>query len=522
MTGRIIIGFLSVLIILPIVLIFYKIIVAPQTNTELLWLKFGKNELLNTLLLLTATLFISLITGVISAWLVSRYSFYGSKHFSWLLAMPLAIPAYIMAYTQQGTYGYTGSISTFFRNTLGTDFSISFMNMTGLIIVLSMVLYPYIYLAARANFTKQSVSYIYAAQSLRKNSLWIFINVATPLARPAIVAGCLLVCMEVLNDYGAASYLGVKTFTTAIFGLWEYDLNVAVVLSFWLVLFVLVIVSIENYLRKNKRYIAQPMSNKLEVIELKGKKNMFAFLFCFTLLLFTFFIPVLQLLIWTFKTWSKVVANNFAQTVWNSFVLGFWATLFILAIAMFIGYINYTTTRKNNLLSNISGIGYAIPGTVIAVVVMLIPKQLTDIFSENSYIYELFFTGSFILLIYAYIVRFYAVGKQNIESGFESYSDSLHLASRSLGASTIKTFFMIHLPMLKNTLIISAILIFVDVIKELPLTLILRPFNFNTLATKAYDYAKINESVAEAAPASLLIIALGIIPVFILNKYLSK
>lgn len=519
---RIIAWLLSALILLPVILILYKLFVSESIDTELLWLKFGINELINTITILIGVIFISIILGVLCAWLVSRYSFWGSKQFSWLLAMPLAIPAYIMAYTLQGTYGYTGALSTFFRNMFNIDLSISFMNIYGLIIILGMVLYPYIYLAARANFTKQSAVYIQIAQSLQKNSVVTFLRIALPLARPAIIAGALLVCMEVLNDFGAASYLGVKTFTTAIFGLWEYDLNVAVMLSGWLILFILLLVFTENYLRKNKHFSQQTTSAKLEPRKLTGKKNFFAFAVCSLVLLFVFIIPVLQLIVWSVKTWNKVMTNNFTNVIWNSFALGFWATLCIILLSLFLTYTHYAKSRKNDLLYKLSGLGYAIPGTVIAVVVMLIPKQLIALFGAEGILSKILFTGSFLLLIYAYVVRFYSVGKHNIEAGLESISYSLQWVSRSLGASGFKTFIIIYLPMLKNTVFITTILVFVDVIKELPLTLILRPFNFNTLATRAYDYAKINESVADAAPASLLIIALGFIPVYLLNKYLYK
>lgn len=344
------------------------------------------------------------------------------------------------------------------------------------------------------------------------------------LARPAVVAGVSLALMEVLNDYGLARYFGVDTFTTGIFTAWFAFGHApgALKLSAYLMVFVLVLILLEKFQRRKMRFDVlgstyRPMRRQ----PLRGAKALTAFLICLWPLLLGFVFPAMKLVYWSVKTIPQVVDYRFWELLGNSFLLAGIAAVVVVGAALMVAFtVRSFPSAFVRLLARIATLGYALPGAVVAIGI-LIPFLWIDGYLLQWSGQRLAITGSWFALIYAYMVRFMAVGYNSIESGMESISRSMDEASRSLGVSNKGTLFKIHIPLLRSALLSGGLLVFIDVLKELPLTLILRPFNFDTLAIRAFEFAS-DERVAEAAPAALVIIMAGMVPVILLHKLMGK
>lgn len=471
------------------------------------------------------------LLGVSTAWLVSNYEFPGRKYFEWLLILPLGFPGYIMAYTYVGLLDYTGPIQAFLRNTFDIQVRgslLDIMNLPGAIFILSITLFPYVFLISRSSFVQQSKTLQEASFLLGKNRMQTFFKVALPMARPAIVAGIALASMEVLNDYGTVKYFGVNTFTTGIFRAWFSlgDASTAIYLAAILMVFVFVILYLESVQRGNRQYASSKDVQKplIRTNPTLGKKVLYTSI-CTIIFLISFFIPFLQLLHWVSMTYTKVINADFWLLVYRSFGLAAISGAVVVALSVILLYtLRLSPFRWVKNITKIATLGYAIPGAVIAVGIM-IPLLSLDKWIYTTFISSkaagLFFSGTLLALIFAYIVRFMAVGYNPVEAGFQKIGKHVNEASRLLGARSTKTLWKIDLPLLKTSLISGILLVFVDVLKELPLTLILRPFNYQTLATKAFDMAT-NEMIAESANAALIIILTGIIPIIFLNKLIKK
>lgn len=476
----------------------------------------------------------TLLLGVFTAWLTSMYSFPGYKFFGWSLILPLSLPAYIAAYTYAGMLDYTSPLYIFVRNTFGIETGqflfFNIMSIGGVIFILTMVLYPYVFLITRTFFLQQSSQLLEASASLGQSPAQTFFKVTLPMARPAIVAGLALVFMEALNDYGTVKYFGVETFTIGIFQAWFSfgDAGSAMKLSAILMLFVLLLLLLERLQRGRSRF--DMLNNSYyppKKYKLKGAVAVLATSICLLPFLLGFLIPVLQLVWWSFQTAGKVVDIKFLGLIGNSFILALTASAICVLLALFIAYtVRIINSGFIRSVGKVATLGYSIPAAVIAVGIM-IPFTFAD-GKMNEWLVNflgispgLILSGTILAVVFGYIVRFFAVGYNTVESGFERISRSLDEASRSLGKSYFSTLFSVNLPLLKGVLLSAAILVFVDVLKELPLTLILRPFNFDTLAIKAFQYAS-DERIAESSSAALIIIAIGIIPVYLLNRMLVK
>ncbi|PSL03465.1 ABC transporter permease [Cecembia rubra] len=485
----------------------------------------------NTIFLLLGVAALTFLLGVSTAWLVSNYEFPGRKYFEWLLILPLGFPGYIMAYTYVGILDYTGPIQVFLRNTFDIHFKgslIDIMNLPGAIFILSITLFPYVFLITRSSFLQQSKTLQEASFLLGANRLKTFIKVALPMARPAIVAGIALASMEVLNDYGTVKYFGVNTFTTGIFRAWFSmgDSNTAIYLAAILMVFVFVILFLESIQRGNRQYAAVNGLQKptARIHPTIGKKILYSGI-CLSIFLLSFFIPFLQLLNWVSMTWDKVVNKDFFLLIYRSFGLAAVSGLLIVVFSVIMLYaLRLSPFKWVKNITKVATLGYAIPGAVIAVGIMIpfigLDKWIYGtLFSSKTA--GLFFSGTLFALVFAYIVRFMAVGYNPVEAGFQKIGIHVNEASRLLGIRSTKTLWKIDLPLIKTSLVSGIILVFVDVLKELPLTLILRPFNYQTLATKAFDMAT-NEMIAESSNAALIIILTGIIPIIFLNKLIEK
>lgn len=519
--------FFIVLIAIPLLSLLYALFFSDEKSKSILEQTLPAEAFSNTLLLCLISGMLSLIIGVSTSWLVSQYRFPFRNFFNWAMALPLTIPGYILAFTYAGLFSFSGPLQTFLRNQFGESVAqalyIDIMTFPMLCIILSLSLFPYVFLSAKTAFALQSASQLEAARSLGKRSGSIFFTIALPMARPALAAGVFLVIMEVLNDYGASSYFGIRTYTTSLFKTWSYDLNAAVLLAGWILIFVFALLLTEKGLRGSARYHNATRSKPSSPRQLKGWKSFLAFSVCALPFLLGFLIPFSFLLYWGIKTAPKILNTQFFVLTWNSIQLALLATLLLLFVAMIIAYTRHL--HKNRLGSSISGfisVGYAIPGAIIAVGVMLPAGYIDAFVAEKIWGSKgLLLSGSIGLLLFAYLVRFLAVAYQPLEAALEKNNRLFTESSRSLGKNALQTLFRVDMPLMRNTLLVAGIMVFVDVMKELPLTLILRPFNFDTLATETYRHAKVMESVPEGSCAALIIIFIGIIPVFFLNKLMK-
>lgn len=507
----------------PILIIFFKLIDGPGETWQHLVDNLLPSYLQNTFVLIIGCTFFTLLLGVPSAWIVSRYHIPFRKNLEWLLIAPLTIPSYITAYAYAGIFDYGGIVEKLFTK-------MDIMNPLGLVFVLSISLYPYVYVASRAFFINQSSHIIEASKLLRASELKTFLKLIFPLARPAIVGGIILVIMEVLNDYGGAKYYGVHTFTTGIFRAWFSleEPETAIYLSALLVAIIFGFILIEKWQRRKKRYANSVKSNhQLKRIHLKKHYKLMLFFVAFLPVLLGFLLPVFQLIYWAFLTFNEVFTTSFVFIALQSLGISALSGLLTVLVALLLIFLSkWNRLASIKSVANISVLGYAIPGAVIAVGVLIptlfFDRWLIAIFKNNfSTDIGLVFSGTIIALLYAYAVRFLAVAYNPIKSTSLKMGKSISEASKLLRKGNFETFKKIEFPLLQSAVLSGFILVFVDVMKELPLTLILKPYKINTLAVKAYEYAS-DEMIVEASLPSLFIILTGIIPIIFLNKLITK
>ncbi|MDW7673973.1 MAG: iron ABC transporter permease [Bacillota bacterium] len=521
------------LIILPTINIFISILGSPSEYWQHIKEYLLKDYIINTMKLVGFGGVFTMIIGTSLAWLVTAFRFPLRDFFKWALILPLAVPPYIAAFTYHGLLNYTGLIQTYLRNSLDITVNQKYFNIMstqGAIFIFTMVLFPYVFAIVRAFLEKQSADLIENARVLGRSPWEIFITVVLPISRAAIIGGVSLVALEILNDYGLVQYFGITTFSVAIFRTWFGlgDLDSAVRLAAILMALVLGILLLEKIIRGRKRFsYTTTKVRPISPIQLKGIKSLLAFGYCFIIFSFGFLIPTSQLGYWAFLTYQKIFNSKFLGYMLNSVLVAAIAALFIITIALIIA--NYCRIKENlftKAYGKITVLGYSIPGAVIAIAVIVSFIKIDNTFhgvyqtiSPNSG--KLILTTSIAMLIFAYVIRFLAIGYNSIESGFEKVGKSFFEASRMLGMNVTETFFKVDIQMIKPAIITGFILVFVDILKELPLTMILRPFNFHTLATMAYQYAN-NEMIHEAAIASLIIIFTSAVLVYFLNRVLVK
>lgn len=489
--------------------------------------------IINTSTLIALGGFFTMIIGTSLAWLVTAFQFPMSGFFKWGLILPLAVPSYIARFTYHGLLNYTVVIQSFLRNYLEIQVNQKYFNIMstgGAVFILTMVLFPYVFAIVRAFLTKQSADLIENARVLGKGLWAIFFQVVLPISRAAIVGGVSLVILEILNEYGLVNYFGIPTFSVAIFRTWFglSDLDSAVRLAAILMGMVLVILLAEKALRGRKRFsYSTSKARPITPMKLKGGKQWLAFGYCLAVFGFGFLIPTLQLMHWAYLTYKDILNANFLEYMFNSVKMAFIASVVIIIVALVIA--NYCRIKQNfltKIYARITILGYSIPGAVIAVAVMIffigLDNNLQGVYqaiAPNAG--NLILATSLAMLLFAYIVRFLGIGYNSIESGFDKIGKSYFEASRMLGMSVTKTFFKVDLKMINPAIFSGFILVFVDILKELPLTMILRPFNFHTLATKAYQFAN-DEMIHEAAIASLFIIFTSVALIYFLNKNLVE
>jgi iron(III) transport system permease protein len=488
----------------------------------------------NSLLLMVGVAAGTLVVGVGTAWLTSMCRFPGRALFEWALLLPMAMPAYIIAYTYTGVLDFAGPLQSALREWTGWGYGDYWFpeirSLEGAALMLTLVLYPYVYLLTRAAFLSQSLCVLDVSRTLGNGPWRTFFSVALPLARPAIVAGLSLALMETLADYGTVKYFGVSTFTTGIFRTW-FGLDnapAAAQLSALLLGFVLVLIVLERISRRRARY--HHTSQRLQDIRrhrLTGWAAAAAFLFCLLPLAFGFLLPAGQLTVWAFTIAETSLDADFLRLVLHSLELAASASVLALLLALLLAYgRRLNPTKPVTAAVRIAAMGYAVPGTVIAVGV-IIPfawlDNTLDAWMRSSFGVStgLLLSGTLAALLFAYMVRFLAVSLQAVESGLGKIKPAMDEAARSMGHGPGNVLRRVHMPMLRGSLLTALLLVFVDVLKELPATLILRPFNFNTLAVRAYELAS-DERLADSAPAALTIVLAGLLPVVILSRSITR
>ena len=477
----------------------------------------------NSLFLIFGVSIIASILGVGSAWIVSNYNFLGKSFFEWALILPLAVPPYILAYTFTGLFDSYGSANNLVRELFSLNSNYIFFpnirNIYGGIIVFSFTLYPYIYLATRMALINQSRSILEVGKTLGLNKLGIVFKLALPMIRPSIIAGLMLVIMETISDFGAVEHFAIPTFTTGIFRTWYglYDLQTAMQLSSLLLIFVTFFIFIERLSRKNISYTSgSPIYGEIIKVKLKGYKNILAFLICLIPLLVGFVLPILELSNWAINYKLDFFNEDFLKNSANTIYLAVIAAIFCTFLTLLMNF--SIRVQKNNFLFFMSSsltLGYAIPGLILAIGIMQIFNFLDNYFFSTLFNFVL--TGSTLGLVIAYIIKAYALSNSVIEPAYLRVSPYMDDIAKTLNASNLKLLKNIHLPLLKTSFLTSIVLVISEVIKELPATLILRPFNFDTLAVSTYIYAS-EERMYEAAAPSIAIVLVGLIPIYFLTK----
>jgi iron(III) transport system permease protein len=483
----------------------------------------------NTALLLIAVTWGVVSMGVLSAWLVTAYRFPGRDLLEWALMLPLAMPAYVMAYAYTDWLQFAGPVQSALRALTGWrahDYWFpEIRSLGGAAAMLSFALYPYVYLIARTAFHDLSRSAVEAGRLAGLSAWGAFFRVAVPLARPAIAAGTALALMETLADFGTVSYFAVEVFSTGIFKAWLSmgDRIAAAQLSACLLAFVVLVLALERASRGRAAYHGGGGRKPAPPHRLRGGAALLALCVCAAPVVFGFVLPALLLGQLAWEERAAQHAMRLAALSVNSFLLAGITALAAVSLATLMAYAGRLS--RNSLVTGanrLAGLGYAVPGAIIAVGVLvpltrldhLLAQAIEDAFGMKT---GLLLTGSVAALVYAYLVRLLAVALQTADAGLAKVTPSMEDAARSLGATPLSALLRVHVPLLAPSLATAALLVFVDVLKELPATFALRPFNFDTLAIEAYNLAK-DERLAEAAAPALVIVAVGLLPVLIVSK----
>lgn len=488
-----------------------------------------------TLTLMTGVGIGTFAIGTATAWVVTMCRFPGRHFFEWALLVPMAVPAYVIAYVYSDLLEFSGPLQSFIRDFMGYQSRADYWffeirSLGGAIAMMTLVLYPYVYLLARTAFIEQSASVLEASRTLGKGPWQSFFKVALPLARPAIAVGVSLVMMETLNDYGTVDFFAVATFTTGIFDVW-LNMNSqsgAAQLATALLVFVTVLVGLERYQRRCQKY-HQPTTRNVPFskFKLSGINAVLAFLTCAVPILCGFLVPAWVLTSYALNFYQDTLDANYWTITLNSLLLSGTAAFVAIILGLFLAYsLRLGRAPWLNIVVRIATFGYAVPGAVLAIgIVMFLGSidHLLNPVAQNVFGFSngLLLSGTLIAVIFSYVVRFLSLSFGTAESGLTKITKSMDGAARTLGAGPFSTLRRVHMPMLKSSLMTAVLLVFVDGMKELPMTTVLRPFDFETLATFVHQYAS-DELLAEASFGALTIVATGIIPVILLSRTMTK
>ena len=471
----------------------------------------------STLILVLSVGFFSLILGVGTAYLTTFYQFRFVNFFIFALALPFAIPTYIMGYIYSDIFGYFNYFHMFIRS-MGIKEYFNVLNIYSVIIIMSLALYPYVYLIVKASFEKSKSALLNPALSLGSSRKKVFFKIILPLSRPAIVGSLALVMMETISEYGITEYYNIKTLTPAIFNTWFglHDSKSATYLAVMAMVMVLIVLAVEKYNRGKASYKIESTAAEVKKQRLTGYRLYLGYFFLSLPVIFGFLIPLVWIVIYSYAYAEKLLNETFLTILANSFLSSGLTAFIIMILAFLVGYTSRIfPTTLNRYLSKILSLGFTMPGAVIAIGVIMLVTDIDKWLIEHYVTTTLFLSGSFFTLLFAYVVRFFAIGVNTVDSSFERISFNLNKASRSLGYNYFRTLLKVELPLMKNALFFGFILVFMATVKELPITLVLRPFNYETLATKAYTLANA-QMLHETAIYALGIIVISLIPLSII------
>ena len=471
----------------------------------------------DTLILVFSVAFFSFILGVGTAYVTTFYQFKFVGFFVFALALPFMIPTYIMGYIYSDIFGYFNHFHLFLRS-LGFKEYFNILNIYSVMIIMSLALYPYVYLIVKASFEKSKSALLNPALSLGSSRKRLFFEIILPLSRPAIIGSLALVMMETISEYGITEYYNIKTLTPVIFNTWFglHDSRSAAYIAMVAMVMVLTVLSVEKFSRGKANYKIENSNAEVQKQSLKGLKLYLTYFLLSLPVIFGFIIPFIWIAVYSYEYAATIVDDGFILILGNSFVSSGLSAFIIIVLAFFISYTSriYPNTA-NRYLGKIISLGFTVSGAVIAIGIIMLFADMDKWLIDHYFITTLLFSGSLFTLIFGYIVRFTAIGIYTVDANFERISINLNRASRSLGYNYFKTMLKVELPLMKNALLFGFILVFISIIKELPLTLVLRPFNYETLATKTYTLANA-QMVQESAVYALSIILISIIPLAII------
>ena len=523
---------ISLFVSIPIITVFLSFFENTSNYYEILKKTFLIEYILNSLVLLLSVLLFTFIIGTGTAYLVSFYIFPGSNFFKWALILSFAVPPYIYAYSLTAFFENYGTAFTILKNLFGesnyNQHIPKFDGMFGAIISISFSLFAYVYILARASFLYQSQNLIELGKNLGFSKFKSFYKIILPSARPAIVAGLSLVAMETLAEFGAVDFFSINTLTTGIYNSWITfdDLAFANRISFFLLLFIFLLFIIENLSRRKAKYHFNSKSGfkQKEKIKLSRDKSILAFIFCFFVFFMSFLFPLSQMLYWTIKFPENLFDLEIIELLLNTLYLVILSSLVLIVFSLISNYGNRVSKNNTlNILSTLSISGYAIPGVILAIAFITFIAWFDESIVKSLGFFSIkkIFIGSVLGLVLVYFVRFYSLAFNGIKSGYEKINISVDESAYLLGFSKRKTFMNIHVPFLRNSLLFIIILISLEIVRELPITLILRPFNFETFATTAYISA--SEDLLEAAAVpSLFLILIASFFIIITSKYILR
>lgn len=526
---------IALLVSLPVLSIVYLALFPDENIWPHLSSTVLPHYLKNTLLLMLGVGALSLAIGTGSAWLISMYEFPGRRWLSWALLLPFAMPAYVIAYVYTDQLQYTGPVQQSLRALFGWESAQDYWfppirSLGGAIVIMSLVLYPYVYMLARASFLEQSASLHRVARSLGCSHGGFFWRVSLPIARPAIATGVALVLMETLNDFGTVDYFAVKTLTAGLYDTWLNmgNLGGAAQIAVLMIGFVVALIALERHSRRQqKHYHSRNAGETLRLAQLQGWRAGAATALALTPFLLGFVLPVAVLIGHAWTHFEVSWNDDFLRFARNSFGLATTAALITLVLGILLSYGKRINKRKlTGALIRLSSLGYAVPGAALAVGVIIplatFDNWLDDIARTQFDVSTgLLLSGSVFAILFAYIVRFLAMSTGTVESSLDKVTMNMDMASRSLGLTRFETLIRVHLPMIRRGALTAVLIVFVDCLKELPATLILRPFNFDTLATQVYQYAS-DQMIEVAALSALIIVLVGILPVLMLDRSIVR
>ncbi|MEZ8827004.1 ABC transporter permease [Vibrio amylolyticus] len=525
---------LALLLVLPILAIFYTSLGDTDEVFSHLMSTVMPTYVYNTVVLTVGVMLLSLVLGIPSAWFMAMCRLPSEGVLQWALVLPLAMPGYIIGYIFTDWFDFAGPIQILLRDLTGWGpgeyWFPDIRTLAGATIVLALVLYPYVYLLCRAAFMEQNVSLLQSARLLKCSPWESFKRISLPLVRPSMAVGLSLVAMETIGDFGTVSYFAVSTLTTAVYDTWlgYSNLNAAAKISALMLVIVILLLSAERYSRRKQKLFQNQFSSREDFrYKLTGWKKWAALTWCWGIVSVAFILPLTQLCIYAYKYFEQSWTAGFSEYAINSLQVSIIAAIIGVFVALVVNFTQRVSPGKSSLaFMRLSSMGYAVPGTVLAIGV-LVPVLFLDHFVNDvarALDYQrpgLVFSGSMFALIVALVVRFSAVAIGSIESSLNKIPPSLDMAARTMGCNTNKMLWNIHFPLIRRGALIAGLLVFIESMKELNAALLLRPFNFETLATYVYNYAS-DEHLELAAMPAVLLVLVGLIPLVVVNRSLEK